>query len=127
MGFRYTEDVYTNNPYTTDTYTVVAGTSIARSATTSPSSLYDRRSDALELFFTDEITLGALTITPGVRYTDVDYEYKGSNARSLDDVIVGLGAGYEMTEALSFFGGIHINFFANDRDLFFRKTAPKLR
>ncbi len=107
VGFRYTEDVYTNNPYTTDTYDVIAGTSIARSATTSPSSLYDRRSEALELFFTDEITLGALTITPGVRYTDVDYEYKGSNARSLDDVIVGLGAGYEMTEALSFFGGIH--------------------
>ena len=68
---------------------------------------YDRKSDALEIHLVDEIDLGALTLTPGIRYTDVDYEYKSSNHRSLDDILIGLGVGYRVSESLALFGGVH--------------------
>ena len=112
LGFRYTTDTYTNNPYTEDNYYIDTDNSLMELNGTSAGTYangkaYYRKSDALEIHLVDEIDLGALTLTPGIRYTDVDYEYKSSNHRSLDDILIGLGARYRVSESLAIFGGVH--------------------
>ena len=108
IGFRYTDDVYTSNPYTEDTYTVVANTSVtgpfgpSKAVTTSS----ERSSEAIELYITDEITVSdQLTVTPGARYTDVDYVKTATGSR--DDILFGVGATYVLSDTLAGFGGLY--------------------
>ena len=43
---------------------------------------------AWETYLTDEILLDRFTVSPGIRYTSVEYEYKGAK-RSVNDVLAG--------------------------------------
>ena len=109
FGFSYIEDDYDKNPYYTDKYTVtVAGTTTTRSKIVDDGSANYAYKDAeaFEAYIVDDIDFGALSLTPGVRYSSIDYA-NGTNARSLDDVIVGLGGTYELSDTLGLFSGIH--------------------
>ncbi len=109
FGFSYIEDDYDKNPYYTDKYTVtVAGTTTTRSKIVDDDSANYAYKDAeaFEAYIVDDIDFGALSLTPGVRYSSIDYA-NGTNARSLDDVIVGLGGTYELSDTLGLFSGIH--------------------
>ena len=109
FGFSYIEDDYDKNPYYTDKYTVtVAGTTTTRSKIVDDGSAnYEYKdAEAFEAYIVDDIDFGALSLTPGVRYSSIDYA-NGTNARSLDDVIVGLGGTYELSDTLGLFSGIH--------------------
>ena len=109
FGFSYIEDDYDKNPYYTDKYTVtVAGSTTTRSKIVDDGSANYAYKDAeaFEAYITDDIDFGALSLTPGVRYSSIDY-VNGTNARSLDDVIVGLGGTYELSDTLGLFSGIH--------------------
>ena len=109
FGFSYIEDDYNKNPYYTDKYTVtVAGTTTTRSKIVDDGSANYAYKDAeaFEAYIVDDIDFGALSLTPGVRYSSIDYA-NGTNARSLDDVIVGLGGTYELSDTLGLFSGIH--------------------
>jgi Fe(3+) dicitrate transport protein len=110
LGFRYTKDDYTQNPYTIDMYDLnsTANTlelSTPTNNTTGTDPYY--HSKAVEIYLTDTINLGSLSVTPGVRYTDVEYTYETNPVRSVDDILLGIGAGYEVSETLSLFGGVH--------------------
>ena len=109
FGFSYIEDDYDKNPYYTDKYTVtVAGTTTTRSKIVDDGSANYayKNAEAFEAYIVDDIDFGALSLTPGVRYSSIDYA-NGTNARSLDDVIVGLGGTYELSDTLGLFSGIH--------------------
>ncbi|MDC0920992.1 TonB-dependent receptor [Opitutales bacterium] len=109
FGFSYIEDDYNKNPYYTDKFTVtVAGTTTTRSKIVDDGSANYAYKDAeaFEAYIVDDIDFGALSLTPGVRYSSIDYA-NGTNARSLDDVIVGLGGTYELSDTLGLFSGIH--------------------
>jgi Fe(3+) dicitrate transport protein len=109
FGFSYIEDDYDKNPYYTDKYNVtVAGTTTTRSKIVDDGSANYayKNAEAFEAYIVDDIDLGALSLTPGVRYSSIDYA-NGTNARSLDDVIVGLGGTYELSDTLGLFSGIH--------------------
>ncbi|MDC0157142.1 TonB-dependent receptor [Verrucomicrobia bacterium] len=109
VGFRYIEDDYDKNPYYTDKYTVtVAGGTTTRSKVVDDGSANYAYKDAeaFEAYIVDDIDLGALSLTPGVRYSSIDYA-NGTNSRSLDDVIIGLGGTYELSDTLGLFSGIH--------------------
>jgi Fe(3+) dicitrate transport protein len=109
VGFRYIEDDYDKNPYYEDDYTVtVTGGITTRSKVVDPGSANYayKNAEAFEAYIVDDIDFGALSLTPGVRYSSIDYT-NGTNARSLDDVIIGLGGTYELSDTLGLFSGIH--------------------
>jgi Fe(3+) dicitrate transport protein len=63
-------------------------------------------SESMELYLTDTITIGSLNVTPGIRYTSVDYTYVNDKG-NLDDTLVGIGANYELAESTILFAGLH--------------------
>jgi Fe(3+) dicitrate transport protein len=109
IGFRAMKDDYTQNPYSVDTY---AYDSIAKSVEITSGGVIltgldpYQHSESFELYLTDQITFGSLTVTPGVRYTSVDYTYQDNKA-SYDDTMVGIGANYLLSEATVLFAGLH--------------------
>jgi len=107
LGFRVQDDHYIKNPWSQDTYTVVANTSITK--TTGAKTAVDpyKDADAFEAHLVDNIDLGNLSLSPGIRYSSIDYQYKGADDRKLDDVLLGVGAGYKISDSLGLFGGIH--------------------
>ena len=110
LGFRYQDDHYIKNSEGTSTAdTYLWGSNGAYTFTPGTKKGTDpyKDAEALEIYLTDEIGLGALTIAPGIRYSDIDYSYKGGTTVSLDDVLVGIGASYEISDNLSLFGGVH--------------------
>tara|TARA_B110000305_G_C19434693_1_gene638237 strand:+ start:48 stop:2171 length:2124 start_codon:yes stop_codon:yes gene_type:complete len=109
FGLSYIEDDYDKNPYYTDKYTVtVAGGITTRSkVVTLGNSNYEyKNAEAFETYIVDDIDFDALSLTPGIRYSSINYK-NGTNTRSLDDVIIGFGGAYELSDTLSLFSGIH--------------------
>ena len=108
LGFRYTDDNYIKNPWHQDQFEVnsTAGTVAKKVYEQNPTDPY-KDAQAFEIYLTDSIDFGNLNITPGVRYTSIDYQYKGANDRTLDDVLVGVGAGYQLSENTVLYGGVH--------------------
>ena len=118
LGFRYTNDDYTYNPgYTEDTYDMSTVTGLALASSTGPKNTKSdtyMESEALEVYLLDEFSLGALTLTPGVRYTSVDYfthgggvylESDGTNVHtdtSLSTTLLGIGSTYELGSNILF-------------------------
>ena len=107
LGFRYQDDHYIKNPWSQDTYVVVANTSISKVPTAKAATDPYKDAVAFEAYLIDNIDLGNLSVSPGLRYSSIDYKYKGGDLRTLDDVLLGVGAGYRMSDRLSLFGGIH--------------------
>jgi Fe(3+) dicitrate transport protein len=111
LGGRYTKDHYTYKDYTEDIYNISnAGDSSASlsydsSTSSSKGTAKDRISKAWETYLTDEILLDRLTLSPGIRYTSVEYEYKGTK-RSVRDVLGGIGGTYDLGAHL-LFAGVH--------------------
>jgi len=111
LGGRYTKDHYTYKDYTEDIYNVSnAGDSSASlsydsSTLTSKGSAKDRISEAWETYLTDEILLDRFTLSPGIRYTSVEYQYNDKK-RSVRDVLGGMGGTYQFDQHL-FFAGVH--------------------
>ena len=107
LGFRYTDDNYIKNPYHEDVYTVDANNSVSKKVGAKSATDPYKDAQAFEIYLTDSIDLGNLNVTPGVRYTSIDYQYKGANDRTLDDFLVGVGAGYQLSENTVLYGGVH--------------------
>ena len=107
LGFRYQDDHYIKNPWTQDTYTVVANTSVTKTPVRKDKVDPYKDSQAFEAYLVDTIDLAPFTLSPGVRFSSIDYQYNGANDRTLDDALIGVGVGYEVSETLSFFGGVH--------------------
>jgi Fe(3+) dicitrate transport protein len=109
LGFRVMKEDYTQNPYTVDSYEY---DSTAKSVKITSGGVILTgldpylHSESLELYLTDTITIGSLNVTPGIRYTSVDYTYKQKKG-SLDDTLVGIGANYELAESTILFAGLH--------------------
>jgi Fe(3+) dicitrate transport protein len=80
--------------------------------------------EATALFIQDEISFGAWTLTPGLRYEQIDLrreDYGKSDptrlgtsltvrTNSVDALIPGLGIRYDIDESWSLFGGVHRGF-----------------
>lgn len=111
LGTRFTKDHYTYKDYTEDYYDVsnagdeTAAASYASTSTGSKGTGADRISKVWETYLTDEINLGALTLTPGLRYTSAEYEYKNVKG-TVSDTLLGVGGSYEFDSHL-LFAGIH--------------------
>ena len=108
FGFRVQDDHYIKNPWHQDTYTVVEGTSIGRT-TVDDKDPVDPYKDAkaFEAYIVDNVDLGKLSISPGIRYSSNEYTYKGADERTLENTLLGLGFGYELTDSSRLFGGVH--------------------
>ena len=91
-GVRYTYDVYDSNPYTYGNYTMDATGGITQGADTAKSGS-SRNSKAWEFYVQDTIDVGNIAVTPGIRHTQVDYDYKGAKA---DIAVTTPGVGFEM-------------------------------
>lgn len=75
----------------------------------------ERRAEAASGFVEANFGLGAFTVSPGVRYESVDYERANflNGARgstSLDQVIPGLGATWQVNETVTIYAGAHRGF-----------------
>lgn len=79
--------------------------------------------EALAFFVHDEISFGAWTVSPGLRYEDIDQErvrfkdgeqrnYRDSRSNSTQVWLPGLGISYQVTPSLSLIGGVHKGFTA---------------
>ena len=107
LGFRYTDDNYIKNPYHEDVYTVDGNTSVSKAVKANDPTDPYKDAQAFEIYLTDSIDFGRLNLTPGIRYTSIDYQYKGADDRELDDVLIGIGAGFQLTENAVLYGGVH--------------------
>ena len=78
---------------------------------------------ALAIFVHDEISVGNWTLSPGLRYEDIDQDrvrYTGGAARDFRDAranstqvwLPGLGVSYQLTDSWSVIGGAHKGFTA---------------
>ena len=111
LGGRYTKDHYTYKDYTEDTYNVsnagdgTASLSYDSSTSSSKGTAKGRISRAWETYLTDEILLDRFTLSPGIRYTSIEYEYKGAK-RTVSDVLTGVGGTYDIGGHLAF-AGVH--------------------
>jgi len=109
IGSRYTKDHYTYKDYTEDIYDVsnagdhTAALAYNSSTTKSKGSGKDRISRVWETYLTDKISLDRVTFTPGIRFTNAEYEYKNRKS-SVKDVLLGAGATYDLGDHLTFIG-----------------------
>jgi Fe(3+) dicitrate transport protein len=77
-----------------------------------------RRTDALATFASLSFDFGRLTISPGIRYEDIDYERENllvptqpiRGSTSLTEVIPGIGATFELTDRFVAYAGYHRGF-----------------
>ncbi len=107
FGFRVQDDHYIKNPWHQDMYEV-NGSSIGRISVTAkdPVDPY-KDAKAFEAYIVDNVDLGKLSLSPGIRYSSNEYTYTGKHERTLDNTLLGLGFGYELTDSSSLFGGVH--------------------
>jgi Fe(3+) dicitrate transport protein len=104
-GLRYTHDVYDGNVWTYGQYSVDASGNITRNADTAPSPADSRKAKAWEFYVQDTIDFGALDVTPGVRYTTVDFLSTGGVGSDIQVISPGLGFDYDFEGGEKIFGG----------------------
>jgi Fe(3+) dicitrate transport protein len=107
LGFRYQEDHYFKNAWRNPTYTWQANGGLLYTPNAKSAKDPYKDAEALEVYLSDDINLGNLTVSPGIRYSSIDYTYSGANARTLSDTLLGVGAVYAMSDTMSIFGGVH--------------------
>lgn len=120
-GVRWHRD-YADRFQWDDIYTQAADGSAALTTAGIPGTQENRRaeSDAVALFVQDRIALGALTLTPGVRFESIDYkDIRRSTApatlsqetsrtgKTIEYVAPGLGATWRQSENLTWLAGVH--------------------
>lgn len=105
-----------------DIYTQAADGSVVLTTPGTPGTQENRRaeSDAVALFIQDEISIGRLTITPGVRYEMIDYtdirrstaiptlgQVTSRSTGDIDYVAPGLGLTWTQSDKLTWIAGVH--------------------
>ncbi len=105
-----------------DIYTQAADGSAGRTTAGTPGTQENRRaeSDALALFVQDRITVGRLTVTPGLRFESIDYaDIRRSTAlatlsqetartgKTIDYFAPGLGATWRQSEGVTWLAGVN--------------------
>jgi Fe(3+) dicitrate transport protein len=120
LGFRYTDDKYTYKPnYTEDDYTMStdSGLSLNQVKVGHKWDETYRDSEAIEVYLIDEIDFGNLTLTPGIRYTDVDFNRHGpvdpadgggykNDETTVSDTLLGIGSTYDLGSNIVY-AGLH--------------------
>lgn len=98
-GFRFTDDVYDNNPYTEDLYDLsdYSVTATSKSGST-------RDSQAWEFYVQDTLSIGNLNVTPGIRHTTVDFDYRGVES-DIQVTTPGISFDYSLSTGAELFGG----------------------
>ena len=104
-GVRHTYDVYDSNPYAYGNYTMAADGSITRGADTDKTGS-SRHSKAWEFYLQDTFEVGSVSLTPGVRHTQVDYDYKGDPAE-ISLTTPGVGFELPLDGGAEIFGGYY--------------------
>jgi Fe(3+) dicitrate transport protein len=74
-----------------------------------------RYADALSAFAAARVDFGRFALSPGVRFETIEYERlnrlnTSRGATDLDEIIPGLGATFDLTEAVTLFAGAHRGF-----------------
>lgn len=124
IGLRWHEDE--EDRFQEDDLYAMRGGELVLTKTGAPGSQANRigEAEALALFVEDRISIGKLTLTPGLRYESIDTRRLdfGKNDplrtgatlqernNSLDVFIPGLGIDYQLDDAWSVFGSIHRGF-----------------
>ena len=106
-----------------DVYTQTSDGSASRTTAGIPGTQENRRAEATAVawFIQDQVTLGALTVTPGIRYESIDYaDIRRSTApgatfnqvtsvgrKSINTVAPGIGATWVQSERVTWLAGIH--------------------
>lgn len=105
-----------------DIYTQAADGSATRTTAGLPGTQDNRRaeSDALALYVQDSITVGRLSLTPGIRYEHIDYtnirrstapatlnQVTGRTGKSIEYFTPGIGLNWAQTEHVTWVGGVH--------------------
>lgn len=110
VGLRYHEDS-ASRYQPTETWNQSVGGTFEYVSTTAPTSSNIRSTSATawSVYATDDITNGALVLSPGVRVEDYKIEREGSASKVADEQVVlfGLGATYQLNDGLATFVGIH--------------------
>ena len=104
-GIRYTYDVYDSNAYTRGLYSVDAAGNILYTGDTAVNPAASRNSKAWEFYIQDTIDLGALDVTPVIRYTNVDFVSTGGVESGIDVVSPGFGFDLDLDGGGEIFGG----------------------
>ena len=116
LGVRYHKDEEDRFQHQ-DIYNQDATGAIASISRGDPGSQADREDEvtALALYLEDRIEFGNWWLTPGIRYETLDLKRKDhmadtSNSESLDMLGGGIGLGYDISNQLQVFAGIHFGF-----------------
>ncbi|MFT5387092.1 MAG: Fe(3+) dicitrate transport protein [Candidatus Omnitrophota bacterium] len=124
VGFKIHQD-YIRRDQNSVTYTQDANGVITGSVVGAPGTAGNRKqeSHAFATYVRDNVTYGALTLSPGIRYERVGYKYldfdtsgadpssiTGKGSSNLEALAGGIGANYEVADNLSFFAGVHQGF-----------------
>lgn len=114
IGFRYQDDHYYKLDYRQPTYTWGADANadgVADTLNYTPnlkSGGAYQDAEAFDVYLVDDFSMGALSISPGIRYTSVDFDYKAGTAKkSLSNTLLGIGGVYELSDTTNVFAGVH--------------------
>ena len=107
LGLRYHEDSE-DRSQPTETWQQNADGTLNYVSTGSPSTRYTS-AKAWSVHLTDDITRGALVLSPGVRIEDYKIEREGSASKVADEQVVlfGLGATLQLENSVATFVGLH--------------------
>ena len=107
VGVRYHEDSEDRNQ-PTETWQQSADGSLVYVSTGTPSTRYTS-AKAWSAYVSDDITVGSLVVSPGVRVEDYKIEREGSTSKVTDQQVTlfGLGVTYQLNDGLSAFFGAH--------------------
>lgn len=120
LGLRYHYDEEERLQHR-DTYSMATNGVMSFSAAGAVGSAGDRTvsAQAIAIFLEDEISLGKLKLTPGVRYENIDLRRRDTSSRvtnvyngEVEAFVPALGVGYEYNKNLNLFASIHQGFSA---------------
>lgn len=105
IGARYHEDREGRDQYV-DRYAQGADGSFTFTGVRTPEAKRSKTAKATSLYAVDDIKLGQLTLSPGVRVED----YRIGNKPDDTETLFGLGALYQLDDRLSLLAGVHQGF-----------------
>lgn len=114
MGIRYHEDQIKRN-HTEQGYQMVSGELVHDGNPTRTTTLNKATADALAIYLHDEVNIGDLTISGGLRTEIIDTEFTnrqtGETVSRSDDILIpGIGLNYRTSPNLRVLAGVHKGF-----------------
>lgn len=118
FGVRYHEDSIRTFQENTNVTLVAGGRPIVTDLGPGTGGNSYQDSTATAVWIKDDVKIGRLTVTPGIRYESVDLHYTnyaadatntvtGTGYGDIDWVVSGIGLNYELNDVHSVFGGVH--------------------